>query len=298
MIGSLPLNVGIGGSAALLSAAAWALSAVLFKLISDKVSPQGLAFVKSLVGVILLGALVSFSALGAVPQENLLFLGLSGLIGIALGDTLFFFALSRLGPKDVLLLGTLGPVFTVLLAVVFLGERPSPHAWAGMALTLGGIYWAMSGGAGRATECGRDLAAGVKYGALSALCNSTGIILAKFGVSSVSALEATFVRLLWGAAGLLAAALYTRSLQDCLTPFGERRTAAIMMAAVITAVFGGFWLFMFALKYTDASLAAVLGETAPLFALPLSFLILKKKISARNAAGALVAVAGVVLLFR
>ncbi|OGR78008.1 MAG: hypothetical protein A2X32_11865 [Elusimicrobia bacterium GWC2_64_44] len=293
----MPFNVSIGGLAALLSAAFWALSAILFKLVSDKASPWGLALVKSLAGALLLGGIVSLPGLTAVPREAMLFLGLSGLLGIALGDTLFFASLDKLGPRDVLLLGTLGPAFTVLLAVVFLGERPSPYNWAGMALTLGGIYWAMSGEAGSDPGRGGAIAAGVKYGVLSALCNSAGIILAKAGVSSVSAMEATFIRFLWGAAGLLAAAQYTRSLKSCFVPFGEGRTAAILAAAVLTAVFGGYWLFMFALKYTDASLAAVLNETAPLFALPLSMLILKKSVSARAAAGALAAVGGVVLIF-
>jgi drug/metabolite transporter (DMT)-like permease len=97
--------------------------------------------------------------------------------------------------------------------------------------------------------------------------------------------------------GLLIVGVSTRQLKNWMAPFGERRTIRLMLAAVFVAIFGGFWLFLVALKYIDASIAVVLNETAPLFVLPMAFFILKEKVSARSIIGAFVATAGVVLIF-
>jgi drug/metabolite transporter (DMT)-like permease len=58
-------------------------------------------------------------------------LALSGVIGIGLGDTAYFAAINRLGPRRALLLETLAPPIAALLALVFLQEALSLRAWLG-----------------------------------------------------------------------------------------------------------------------------------------------------------------------
>lgn len=287
----------LGSVAALLSAAAWALSSILFRRLGEEASPSGMNLGKCLIGSAALGLVVFIIGLHPVPLRDFIFLGLSGLLGIALGDTLFFTALMNLGPRLALLLGALGPVFTVIMAVVFLGERPSPQAWAGILATVAGVNWVIWESIPHEAEGRSHKLTGLKYGVLSIFCNAAGIILAKVGVSSVSALDGTFIRFLWGLAGLLLAGGVSGRLRNWLAPFGNRRTIKTLLSAVFVAIFGGFWLFLVALKHIDASVAVVLNETAPLFVLPLAYFMLKEKISARSAVGAAVAVGGVVLIF-
>lgn len=287
----------LGGLAALGSAAAWALSSILFRRLGEDASPSGMNLGKCLIGSLAFGIIILITGMEPVPAGDFVLLGLSGLLGIALGDTLFFTALMSLGPRLAMLLGALGPVCAVIMAVVFLGERPSPQAWAGIAVTIAGVNWVLWESVPRVPgERGQKLA-GIKFGVLSIFCNAAGIILAKAGVSSVSALEGTFIRFLWGMAGLLLAGAFSGRLRNWLAPFGGRRTMKLLLSAVLVAVFGGFWLFLVALKHIDASIAVVLNETAPLFVLPLAFFMLKEKISLRSAAGAAIAVGGVALLF-
>jgi len=251
---------------------------------------------KCLIGSLFLGVMLLFSNVGAMSKEALLFLGASGLLGIALGDTLFFKSLAYLGPRLLLALGTLGPVVTVILAVIFLKERPPFIVWIGMALTIGGVSWVLWERSS-VKNAEKKRAEGIKYGLLSILCASTAIILAKAGVASVSALQATFIRLLFGAIGLLLWAGASRQISNWLSPFKNMNLLGAILMTVFIAVFGGFWLFLAAIKYTDVSTATILNSTTPLFILPMTALILKEKISLRAIAGAGVAVAGVILIF-
>lgn len=286
----------LGGFAALISAGAWAFSSILFRKLGDEISPLGMNLGKCVIGTLYLGVVVFFVGIAPVSSRAFLFLGASGLLGIACGDTFFFKALIYLGPRLTLLLETLGPAVTIVLAVIFLRERPSPLAWTGILLTLAGISWVLWEDSSKEKN-GKDRIAGIKYAILFLLCNSIGIILAKIGVAAVPTLQATFIRLFWGLIGLSVWGYATGQIKKWLVPFNNRGLLKFIFFAAFVAIFGGFWLSLLALKYIDVSIATILSSTTPLFILPMSAFILKEKISMHKIIGAVVAVAGVVLVF-
>jgi drug/metabolite transporter (DMT)-like permease len=286
----------LGGAAALFSAAAWALGSILFRRLGEKVSPLGMNLGKGIIGILYLGILILLLGREPFNARAILNLGISGILGIALGDTLFFTALMYIGPRLTILLGMLGPVFTVILAVAFLGERPSFLAWTGIILTTAGVTWVLL-----EQECEQKAKKkwilGVSYALLSAVCTSVGIILAKVGVASVSALAGTFIRLFWGTIGLTIWGLRTGKIKNWLEPFRDVRVLQLASLATFVAIFGGFWLFLVALKYIDASCATILNSTTPLFIIPMAAIALREKISLRAILGSVVAVSGIALVF-
>src|SRR5882672_4101026 len=82
----------IGIAAALGSAGSWALGAILFKRIGESMSPLAMTLVKSAVSVVFLGIALLFLGFSNVTPQNLWLMIASGLVGIAIGDTLFFAA--------------------------------------------------------------------------------------------------------------------------------------------------------------------------------------------------------------
>jgi drug/metabolite transporter (DMT)-like permease len=284
-----------GCAAALGSAAAWAYSSILFRKIGDKVSPAGMNLANSAIGLVYMGLALAAIGLAPVDQRSFFVLGASGLLGIALGGVLFFRALMCLGPRLMMLTGLSVPPATVLLAVFFLNERPPAAAWAGSLLVFTGIALAVwkprDGGSPR------RIGPGLTYAGLSAACTALSIVLAKTGVAEVPALQASFIRHLWAAAALAGWGLATGGLKGWLAPFGDRRLLKLTAFSVFVVIFGGFWLSMVALKFTYASVATILNMTEPLFILPLTALLLKEKVTARELAGAAVAFAGVILIF-
>jgi drug/metabolite transporter (DMT)-like permease len=283
----------LGGLAALGSGAAWALGSVLFRGLADKTTALGLNLAKGLIGMVYLGSALAVVGLAPMPDRATFLLCLSGLIGIGLGDTLFFMALVRLEPRRTVLLATVGQVATVLLAMAILGERPSPLVWVGMAVVVGAVTAVMME---RIGDEGASTASGIWLGLAAAMCMSVGVILAKMGVESVPALQATTVRMAAGVAGLLIVGLARGSLGAWLQPFTVRANLVRLAWADVVIIGGGFYLSMLALELTDASVASVLCATEPLFVLPLAIWLLGERVSARAAVGALVAVGGVALI--
>ena len=113
----------LGVVAALGAALAWAAGAVLFKRPADRMLPLGLATLKGLLGLALLVPLWWWLGPSAISGSDALWLGASGVVGIAIGDACFFAALGLLPAHVVVLLSLGGQALVVLLAVLLLGER-------------------------------------------------------------------------------------------------------------------------------------------------------------------------------
>jgi drug/metabolite transporter (DMT)-like permease len=285
----------LGSTAALVSAAAWGLGPVLFRRLGDEVSALGMNLGRCLLGTAFLAVAVSLVGWSATDLSSLLLLAASGFLGLAVADTLFFVSIVRIGPQTAVLLSTACPVFTVVLAYLFLGERPSPLAWTGMALTIVGIGWVLGARAARRDGATTSLW-GIVFGIGSALCGAVGIIISKQALGSVPTLDAALVRLAAGGLGLLAWGAVGLRFRGWLAPFREPRVFGLLSLAVVNGTCVGFFLSMYSLSRIDASTSTVLNSTDPLFVLPFAAWLLKEKISARALLGTAVAVGGVALM--
>jgi drug/metabolite transporter (DMT)-like permease len=280
---------------ALASAASWALGAVLWRIVGEELSPFSMNLSRGIIGSLYLASVCLLVGLEPMSMRDFAYLGVSGLLGITLGDTFFFMSLMSLGPSLSSLMGTLIPVSVAFSAVVFLGERPSPPAWAGIFLTVGGVAWVLRERQPH-PETRETKARGVMYRMLSILFMTAGIIFAKIGVTAVPTVQATLVRMFWGVGGLLVWGCLNHRLKDWTTPFRDLRLLRKVCLIVFIAVFGGFWLSLVSLKYIAASIASTLGSTAPLFILPIAAIMLRERITLKAGLGAALAVGGVALI--
>ena len=284
----------IGISAALGSAASWALGAILFKRIGESMSPLAMTLVKSVISVVFLGIALLFLGFSSVTPQNLGMMIASGLIGIAVGDTLFFAALQHLGPQTLVVLMMVGQVFTAMLALVFLRERPSVAAWGGIACVLVGVtivLWANLSGPRQPSRV-----RGIVLGMLSVACMSVSVIMAKEALETASAMQGTFVRMGAGAAGLALFGIFTRRIGEWAGSCRDARLAGSFLFAVCVVTFGGFWLSLVAIKNLPVAVANTLIALEPVFVLPLAAIVLKEKITPLQIVGTLTALAGVVVL--
>ncbi|NJN32349.1 MAG: DMT family transporter [Synechococcales cyanobacterium RM1_1_8] len=124
----------------------WAVAAVVFARLGDRVAPLVLNLVKGLVAIalLLLTLLLLQRPFPRVEGSTVVYLLLSGALGIGLGDSFYFRALALIGARRSLLLESLSPALAALLALVFLQETLSWTSGVGMALTLGGVAWVVS----------------------------------------------------------------------------------------------------------------------------------------------------------
>lgn len=285
----------IGAFAALGSAFFWALAAILFRRVGDQVSAMGLNFNKGLVAFICLGILLLFIDTATVDAQSLLFLTISGLIGICIGDSLYFVALVRLGPRLTLLLGALIPVVVGLISIVFLGETISAISMAGLVLTIVGVtfvLWEKTPASDTHAPI-KHWKAGLFFGLLFVFAEATGIVFTKVGVEELPSLQATFIRQTSAIIGLTFWGLAAGTLVGWMKPLKDPVIRNKVIIAAFIGAFIGIWLSVLALKNTHATVATALNSTSPLFILPLAAYMMHETISRRAIFGTAVAVTGI-----
>ncbi len=284
----------IGVIAALGSALSWSMGAILFERLGQSLSSFSMTLLKGVVSVALLAVPAAMiGGIGDTDPHAVALLAASGVLGIAFADTFFFMALKSLGSQGIVLLSTVGQVFTIFLAVALLGERMSTRAYAAVGLILVGVTIGLLP---RAQDAKRSSTKGLVFGVLSMLCMSLSVIMTKRGVASVSTIHATLIRMLAGSAGMFVTGALSGRLGEWINPFKSRGLAVRFVLAVVVITFGGFWLAVVAFKFTNVAVASSLLATEPLFVLPLSALLLKAHVGWRAIAGAMVATLGAITL--
>jgi drug/metabolite transporter (DMT)-like permease len=292
----------VGELASLAAAATWALASVSFARAGRRLRPTALNLAKCVLGAAMLSvALLAEDGDAPRPSgQSLAWLAASAWVGLSLGDTAFFGALNRLGPRRALLFWSLVPPLTAALAWGALGEPVDLQMGAGMALTLGGVAWVVAERSPQTGEAPADhsaatWAAGAGLGLVAAFGQALGNIWTKQGALGLSTVEVSVIRLGFGALFLGVQAAAFRELGD-LGRLREPELSKQVGLGTAVGTAGGIYLMVYGLQHTYAAVAATLTSTSPLFVLPLARFVLKERISARAVAGAAAAVLGVGVL--
>lgn len=289
-----------GELAALAAALLWALASVVYGRIGQQVAPLGLNFSKGIIAIALLivTLLLQGDTRPTMNGSSLGLLLLSGVVGIGLGDTVYFEALRDLGARRALLLEALAPPITALLALVFLQEILDPGAYLGIVLAIAGVTWVISERLpGSPAPLAHPLR-GIGFGLLAALGQAGGAVLSRAALAgtAINPLWAALLRISAGVLILLIWGLARQQLAQWFKGLNSRRLLTALVLAAFSGTYLGIWLQQIALKYTAAGIAQTLTATSPLFVLPIAA-ALGDVISIRAVLGVLVAVGGVALLF-
>jgi drug/metabolite transporter (DMT)-like permease len=287
----------LAGQAACLSAALlWAVSVSLFRKPIEKYGAPTINLAKCLLATVLQGvtvwALGRADSLWSASSAGLALIAGSGLVGLVVGDTALFAAVSRIGVHRTLLLQTLAPAFAAIAAYLWLGEKPTLAQTAGAILILAGIALVVApSGSARATRPW-----GLSLGILAALGQGGGIVMAKVGMAGVDVLAASCLRLFAAAAGLALVGLLTKRFGLLWSLTLDLQAIGRVVPAITMGTYIALFLMMAGIAMAPASIAAVLLSTTPVFSLFIEAFVERRPVSLRGLAGTLIAVAGVAVL--
>lgn len=288
-----------GETAALVAALAWAVASVIWARAGRSIHPLDLNLFKGLIATFLLVATLALQGGLFVSLElrAVVLLGLSGAVGIGLGDTAYFESINCLGARRALLLTMLAPPLAGLTAWVSLGERLGAAAWGGIALTIAGVAWVITERYAPADGRPSRLLRGVAMGFLASIAQVAGAVLSRaaFAQTQVTPLMSALLRMAAAVVVLVVWVLAARSRRQ-RTMERSRRVWGIVTFAAVIGTYVGISLQQFAFKYTDTGVAQTLLSTSPLFILPIA-MWMGERVSIRAAAGAAVALLGIALLF-
>lgn len=294
----------IGEVAALFTSVCWSFSAIWFTKSAQEVGSQVTNRVRVLLALLALMLINAVLYGQPVPLHagvsRWAWLGVSGVIGLSLGDAFLFQAYREIGPRLGLLLLSLAPIFGAAIAWVFFGQALSLLQTAGIVVTLAGIFWVVLVRPEEGNEHVRRVTGrGILFGILAALGQSTGLVLSQQGMAgNFSPFAGTLIRMFAAVITLWIVAFFQR--QAGTTVGSMRRQPRVLGWVAFGALLGpvlGVSSSLLAVQHIGIGVASTLMALPPVLILPISYFVFKERFGWQAIAGTLVAMAGVALLF-
>ena len=289
----------MGVFAALGTALCWAIAARLFRGTGNAFSPLTMNFWKGLISIAILAVVLLFVQPTGLTTSAVLWLLLSGLIGIGIGDTCFFKALQSIGDSQAVLVAeTLAPLFTALFAMAFIGEWITWQQWVGVAVVLFSVDMVIKARKRSTTHV--FATSGYLYGVGAALCQAVGAVVSRdiLSAGDVDAASAAFLRLVGGMVFVIPLIAITKTrympIINCENDSGKRVWPAFVLATLLGTT-AAIYLQMFAFAYAKAAVVQTLIATSALMSLGVAW-VLGEKATKATIAWSAVALVGVAIL--
>jgi drug/metabolite transporter (DMT)-like permease len=277
---------------------AWAFAVILFKKSGETVHPIGLNLFKDVFALVLFLPtmwLCGETLARDVPAAEYLLLLASGALGIGLGDTFFFMSLNRLGAGLTAIVDCLYSPFIIALSLPILAERLTALQGVGAALVVAAVLAAsLEWRTGLISR--RDLTWGIIYGVLGLAAMAVGIVMIKPLLERSPLLWATEVRVIGGVAALAVILLFHRQRRAILSSVASTRGWHYMLGGSFAGAYLAMVLWLAGMKYTQASVASALNQTANVFIFIFAALLLREPITRRRTLGIVLGFLGAILV--
>jgi len=279
--------MGIGEACSIGSALAWSGGVIMYERLGETLAPLQLNLLKNLIVLALLVPTLLLTPGAGWPSLSpaaLVLTLVSGVLGIAIADTLYFRALNALGAARVGIIGNLYSPFVIVLSFLFLAERLNALQIVGFMLVSIGVLLVTRQRAEKALAPA-ELRRGVLCGAAAIALMAIAIVMVKRVLEGQPLLWVVALRLLGGVAGL--AALFVWRGQPLL-PNAQHRPRLRWHVLIVGALLGQYvsmMLWLAGYKYTKASVAAILNESSSIFIVLLAALFLHEALTTRKLLG-------------
>jgi len=228
-----------------------------------------------------------------------LWLSLSGVIGLSLGDTFFFQSLVAVGPRLGSLLLSLAPIFGSIMAWSFFGETLSPMQILGIVLALAGIGWVVMSHEEQPGTPHGHTKRGMFFGVLAGLGQAVGLVLSKQGMlGEFSPFQANAIRMFTAAIFTWLWTAFEGKVGATLTTFRKQpKVIGLIALGALVGPLLGVSSSLLAVQRTEIGVASTLMALPPVIVLPISYFVFKERIGWQAIVGTLLAIAGVAILF-
>jgi drug/metabolite transporter (DMT)-like permease len=226
----------------------------------------------------------------------------SALVGIFIGDTCFYEAIRRLGPRRTGILFGMNAPITALLGYFALGEQLPANTTIGCALIMAGVFLAVFHGSTSVQrhsfeETRGKIAVGISLGLFAAFCQAVSLIIARPVLASgADAVAASALRVGTAALALTATLIFRSPALRPAVPMSPRLLGQVALSGLVGMGLGMTFLLN-ALAHGPAGLVSTLSATSPVLILPVLWVATKERPAPWAWVGALLAVAGAGCIF-
>jgi len=290
----------IGEAFALATAVVWAFGVVMFRRSGETVHPVALNMFKNVLAVLLFVPtmwLLGDELLWQAPRADYLLLLASGVLGIGIADTLYFYCLNLIGASRTAIVACMYSPSMIAMSVMILGETLTPLQITGAVLVISAVLTAIEKKGGNKSGISRrDLLLGIMFGVLAVSSTAVSIVMIKPLLNDSPVLWVTMIRLVGGILFLAVYLALVRKRREIMASLLVSRGWKYTLAGSFFGTYLAMSVWIAGMKFTQVSTAAVLNQTSNLFVFIFAAFILKEEITRRKVVGIVMAVAGAILV--
>jgi len=281
-----------------LSAILWAFAVILFKKSGENVHPFALNFFKSSFAFILFIPTIIFfdiSFLQGIPLEYFIILLLSGVIGIAGGDTLFFMSLNNLGASLTGIVYCLYSPFIIFLSISVLGEKLTIPQAIGAITIISAVFLATyvkKENKNNKITTGK----GILFGILANLAFAVSVVIMKPLLGEYPVIWSTEVRLAGGIIGLILIFILRKDRNRIIKTLLKKESWSYMITGSFVGTYLAMLFWVAGMKFTLASIASALNQTNTIFIFLFAALFLGEPFTKKKIIAVILAMAGTILV--
>jgi drug/metabolite transporter (DMT)-like permease len=293
----------VGTGIALLTALAWAASNTIVKFLTAKIDTLSLNALRLWFGSIPILSFVFIWGRGFdlihTPFLPLFFVATSGVLALAVGDTIFiksltFIDVSRAFPitQCTFLL------LTMTVALLFLQESFTWFNLIGAILVMAGVYFVAVAGKEAKTSSYRGTnVKGVVLALIASLAWTAGAVTLKLGVTQMDALAAAAIRTPASAIAITGLVMSRRRKREILQvkKYGRRNMVLAFGTGALSYGVASV-SYAAAMQLIGAGKTVLITAVAPIFILPFSIVFLKERPTIYAKVGIIISVLGVGML--
>jgi drug/metabolite transporter (DMT)-like permease len=298
----------MGESAAVLTSCLWTGSSLLFTSAGRKIGSFSVNVYRTTMAIVLLAcahAVFLGALLPAASGSQWFWMGLSGIVGLGIGDFGLFAAYVAIGPRRSVLIQASSPIFATVGAYLMLGEPLSLLSVLGVAVTLTGIAVVLLEREETSEEkllAKKRKTWGLFFGLISAMGQGFGVVLSKKGMyvgisEAMNPVSAALIRMLLAGVFVWMCVLFAGKLPEINKAAKDTDGIKFTAAGALVGPFMGMTLSMVAIAQAEAGVAQTLMSLMPVIIIPVVWIIYREKTNWRGILGAAVAVIGVAILF-
>ncbi|MBK7319121.1 DMT family transporter [Candidatus Villigracilis affinis] len=235
----------------------------------------------------------------SADSSRWIWLSLSGVIGLSLGDAFLFQSFVSVGPRLGSLLLSLAPIFGSIIAWAFFGETLTVVQILGIALALSGIGWVVMSHEEPADTPHGQTRRGVLFGVLAGLGQAVGLVLSKQAMAeNFSPFQANAIRMLAAAIFVWIWAMVEGQAGATITTIRQQpKSLGLLALGALVGPVLGVSASLLAVQHAEIGVASTLMALPPVIVLPISYFFFKEKVGWQAIAGTLLAIVGVAVLF-
>jgi drug/metabolite transporter (DMT)-like permease len=292
-----------GEIAALFTAMFWTITAMSFEAAGKRIGSLAVNFLRLVLGIGFLSIFVFFSRGLLFPVDatthQWLWLSISGIIGVVIGDHCLFQAFVLIGSRVSMLIMATVPPITALVGWLLMGEHLTYLDFFAMGLTMAGIASVvLERNPGKNQVRLSHPIKGILLALGGALGQAIGLVFSKYGMGDYNAFAATQIRLLAGILGFSILFFFLKAWPQVVVGVKNKKGLLFTSVGAFFGPFLGIAFSLLAVQNTATGIASTIMAIVPVLIIPPAVIFFKEKVTVKEIIGAIIAVAGVALLFR